>query len=142
MPRTLPRIIAGQEDGDVARTKRAAAGTATSPGETVGQRLARLRRERGLTQADLAARLGIAQPVVSDYERGELRLHGQLIVRLTDILGVSADELLGLTPTPAAGPLAQRRLLRRLWAIDRLPRRDQQALFRTIDAFLKSAGGG
>jgi hypothetical protein len=30
----------------------------------------------------------------------------------------------------------------RLQAIDRLARRDQQALYRTIDAFLKSAGGG
>ena len=49
MPRTLPSIIAGQEDGGVARTKRSASGTATSPGETVGQRLARLRRERGFS---------------------------------------------------------------------------------------------
>ena len=141
MPRTLPRIISVQEDSGVARTKRSAAVTAATAAETVGQRLARLRRERGLTQAELAGRLGIAQPIVSDYERGELRLHGQLIVRLTEILGVSADELLGLTPTPAAGPQVQRRLVRRLRAIDRLPRRDQQALFRTIDAFLKSAGG-
>lgn len=140
-PRTLPSTITGSEGSDVARTKRPAAGTA-SGGETVGQRLARLRRERGLTQAELAGRLSIAQPIVSDYERGELRLHGQLIVRLTEILGVSADELLGLTPTPDAGPQVQRRLVRRLRAIDRLPRRDQQALFRTIDAFLKSAGGG
>jgi hypothetical protein len=75
-------------------------------------------------------------------ERGELRLHGQLIVRLTEILGVTADELLGLTPAPATRPVAQRRLVRRLQAIDRLPRRDQQALFRTIDAYLRSTGGG
>jgi len=141
-PLTLASTITTQEGRGVARTQRSAARTAASAGETVGQRLARLRRERGLTQAELAGRLGIAQPIVSDYERGELRLHGQLIVRLTEILGVSADELLGLTPTPAAGPQVQRRLVRRLRAIDRLPRRDQQALFRTIDAFLKSAGGG
>jgi len=142
MPPTLTSTITTQEGRGVARTKRPTARTATSAGETVGQRLARLRRERGLTQAELAGRLGIAQPIVSDYERGELRLHGQLIVRLTEILGVSADELLGLTPTPAADHQVQRRLVRRLRAIDRLPRRDQQALFRTIDAFLKSAGGG
>ena len=141
-PLTLASTITTQEGRSVARTQRPAARTAASAGETVGQRLARLRRERGLTQAELAGRLGIAQPIVSDYERGELRLHGQLIVRLTEILGVSADELLGLAPTPAAGPQVQRRLVRRLRAIDRLPRRDQQALFRTIDAFLKSAGGG
>ena len=64
--------------------------------ETIGQRLARIRRERGLTQVELAEKLGVAQPVVSDYERGELRLHGELIIKLTGILGVSAEELLGL----------------------------------------------
>jgi transcriptional regulator with XRE-family HTH domain len=111
---------------------------ATAESETLGQRLARLRRERGLTQVELAQRLGVAQPVVSDYERDELRLHGQLIVKLTDILGVSAEELLGLKKTPANGAIKNRRLLRRLQEIERLPRRDQQALLRTIDRFLES----
>jgi transcriptional regulator with XRE-family HTH domain len=106
--------------------------------ETIGQRLARLRRERGLTQVELAQRLGVAQPVVSDYERGELRLHGQLIVKLTDILAVSSEELLGLKKSPSNGSIRNRRLLRRLQEIDKLPRRDQQALLRTIDRFLES----
>lgn len=106
--------------------------------ETIAQRLARIRRERGLTQVELAQRLGVAQPVVSDYERGELRLHGELIVKLSGILGVSSEELLGLKKAPSNGVLKNRRLLRRLEAIERLPRRDQQALLRTIDRFLDS----
>jgi transcriptional regulator with XRE-family HTH domain len=106
--------------------------------ETIGQRLARLRRERGMTQVELAERLGVAQPVVSDYERGELRLHGQLIVQLSQILGVSSEELLGLTKPASNGTIKNRRLLRRLQEIERLPRRDQQALLRTIDRFLES----
>jgi len=106
--------------------------------ENIGQRLARLRRERGMTQVELAQRLDVAQPVVSDYERGELRLHGQLIIKLSDILGVSSEELLGLKKAPSNGALKNRRLLRRLQAIERLPRRDQQALLRTIDRFLDS----
>jgi transcriptional regulator with XRE-family HTH domain len=72
----------------------------------VGARLARLRRERGMTQVELAERLGVSQPIVSDYERGELRLHGELIVRLTEILRVSAEELLGLEPARAAAMLS------------------------------------
>ena len=106
--------------------------------ETISQRLARIRRERGMTQVELAQRLGVAQPVVSDYERGELRLHGELIIKLSDILGVSSEELLGLKKAPSNGVLKNRRLLRRLQAIERLPRRDQQALLRTIDRFLDS----
>lgn len=109
------------------------------PDESIAQRLARIRRERGFTQVELAQRLGVAQPVVSDYERGELRLHGQLIVRLSEILGVSSEELLGLKKAPSNGAIKNRRLLRRLQAIERLPRRDQQALLRTIDRFLEGS---
>ncbi len=119
---------------DVAR-----AGKTPLQQETIGKRLARLRKERGITQVELAAKLGVAQPMISDYERSELRLHGQLIVELTRIFDVSADELLGLeTPrTPAA--VRDRRLLRRLPQLARLTRRDQQAIFPTIDAFLVKA---
>ena len=104
--------------------------------ETIGERLARLRRDRGMTQVEVARELGVTQPVLSDYERGELRLHGQLIIDLTRILRVSADELLGLEKLKRNGSLKNRQLLRRLQQLDRLPKRDQQALLRTIDAFL------
>ncbi|MGH3086730.1 MAG: helix-turn-helix domain-containing protein [Gammaproteobacteria bacterium] len=107
--------------------------------ETIGERLARLRRERGMTQVELAERLGVVQPVVSDYERGELRLHGQLIVELTKIIGVSANELLGLEESKSNGSIKNRRLLRRIQELERLPRRDQQAILRTLDAFLAKA---
>ena len=108
--------------------------------EAIGERLARIRRERGITQVELAKELEVAQPVLSDYERGELRLHGQLIIDLTRILSVSADELLGLeVPKRNNVPLRNRSLLKRIQDIDRLPKRDQQALFRTISAFLEKA---
>jgi len=108
--------------------------------ESIGERLARLRRERGITQAELAERLSLAQPNISDYERGILRLNADLILRLTEILKVSADEILGLRePTRRTGT-GNRRIARRLEEIERLPRRDQEALLRTIDAFLSKAG--
>ena len=105
--------------------------------ESLGTHLARLRKERGLTQIELAEKLGVSQPVVSDYERGTLRLHGQLIVKLTDILRVPAEELLGIEKPKSQATIPNRRLLRRIEEIERLPRRDQQALLRTIDRFLE-----
>jgi len=136
-PEATPRIDAHIEEG----VALAAKGKTESAGvvETIGQRLARLRRERGMTQVEMAERLGVAQPVVSDYERGELRLHGQLIVKLTQILSVSSEELLGLEAPRARSTATDRRFLRRLQEIEHLPRRDQQALLRTIDSFLKAA---
>jgi len=106
----------------------------------IGARLAQLRKEKGITQGELAKLLAISQPMVSDYERGELRLHGELILQLTQILGVSADELLGREESPKRkSSIKNRRLLRQVQALDKLSKRDQQALLRTIDAFLGKA---
>jgi transcriptional regulator with XRE-family HTH domain len=112
-----------------------------APTESIGQRIARLRREKGLTQVELARALEVSQPVVSDYENDVIKLSGEAIVTLARILGVSADELLGLEkPARAAGAtIKNRRIYRQLQSIDRLPKRDQEALARTIDAFLAKA---
>jgi transcriptional regulator with XRE-family HTH domain len=118
----------------------ALARTGTRQKETIGERLARLRRDRGITQSELAEILGMTQPMISGYEHGTLRLHGELIVQLAGILNVSADELLGLEKSKGTSAPKNRRLMRRLQELDRLPRRDQQALLRTIDAFLQKAG--
>lgn len=108
-------------------------------GESFGHRLARLRKERGFTQVELAEKVGIIQVLVSDYERNKLRPYADIVVRFALALGVSADQLLGLPVTEKKKPTASstnRRWLRRLESVDSLPKRDQDALLRTIDAFL------
>ena len=107
--------------------------------ETIAERLVRLRKERGISQEEMAERLGLSQPNVSGYERGALRLHGELIIKLADILDVSTDEILGRAPRPRSnGATKNRRILRRLEQLGRLPDRDQQAILRTLDVFLKA----
>jgi hypothetical protein len=57
--------------------------------------------------------------------------------------GASTDELLGMKapPTRSSGAsIKNRRLYRRLQEIEKLPRRDQEALLRTIEAFISRAG--
>lgn len=97
-----------------------------------------MRRQKSLTQNELARALNVSQPVVSDYENDVIKLSGETIVALTQILGASADEILGLEkPARAASAsIKNRRIYRQLQSIDRLPKRDQEALARTIDAFL------
>jgi transcriptional regulator with XRE-family HTH domain len=106
--------------------------------ESLGERLARLRKQKGFTQVELAKQMGIIQSLISDYERDRLRPHPDMIARFAIALHVSADEILGLQPTKKANGFVpkNRRLVRRLQMIDNLPRRDQEALLRTIDAFL------
>ena len=104
--------------------------------ETLGRNLARLRRSRGLTQVELAQKLGIDQAQLSHYERGVIRLHGGIIVDITKHLGVTADELLA-TETPTADAFKmQRRFLRKLKGVEELSQRDQRTLLRIIEGFI------
>jgi transcriptional regulator with XRE-family HTH domain len=102
----------------------------------LGQRLARIRKDRGFTQVELAEKLDVIQAIISDYERGKLRPHPDMLAKLATALQVSADEILGLSNPGKAQRPVNRRFLRRLQAVDDLPKRDQDALLRTIDAFL------
>lgn len=106
------------------------------------ERLARLRKERGWTQVELAERVGITQRLVSDYERGRLRLNADIVVRLADALEVATDELLRSngrkTPLRSKPSL---RLQRRMEKIEKLPPHQQNYLLKTIDGFLKGVAG-
>lgn len=104
--------------------------------ESFGARLARLRKERGFTQVELAKKVGMIQALISDYENNKLRPYADVVARFAVALGVSSDELLGIVPAKSNGVVKNRRFARRLDQVDRLPKRDQEALLRTIDAFL------
>lgn len=113
-----------------------------SEGESFGQRLARLRRERGFTQVELAERVGTIQAIVSDYERDKLRPYADVVVRFASVLGVSTDVVLGVTAAAKrSGASKNRRFLRRIELLSKLPKRDQDALLRTIDAFFAARTG-
>ena len=60
-----------------------------------------LRKNRNISQADIASKLGIKPAAVSKYETGRVPLSEDSIEKLCRILNVSADELLGIS-TPAA----------------------------------------
>src|SRR5687767_6603263 len=110
--------------------------------QTFGQRLARIRRSKGISQAELADKVGLIQVLVSDYERDKLRLRADLVVRLAVTLGVTTDELLGVKPlkTPTRAP--RRALLRRMELIDQLPPSHQRALLKTVDGFIRGVRQG
>ena len=60
-----------------------------------GETLARLRRERGMTQAEIASRLGISKSSVSMYECGNREPELDLLEAMADLFGVSVSAMLG-----------------------------------------------
>ena len=62
----------------------------------LGNRLAELRKQHGLSQEELADQLGVSRQAVSKWERGEASPDTDNLIELARIYGISLDELLGL----------------------------------------------
>lgn len=59
------------------------------------ERLKTLRKEAGLTQVDVASKLGISQPAYASWERGVKKPTQENLVKIAQILSVSVDYLVG-----------------------------------------------
>ena len=62
--------------------------------ETFGNMVAALRKERGMTQLELAEKMGVTDKAVSKWERDLSFPDVSSIPKLAEILGVSVDELM------------------------------------------------
>lgn len=61
-------------------------------------RLTYYRKLAGLTQAEIAQRLGVTMNTISNYEKGHTTPTMEVVVKLAHILGVTTDQLLDFPP--------------------------------------------
>ena len=81
---------------------------------TIGKRIALLRKEKGLTQEELATHMGVSPQAVSKWENDQTCPDISALPKLARLLGVSVDELLeGKAELPAVRvlPPAERKPL-------------------------------
>ena len=103
-----------------------------------GKRVAAARRKRGLTQRELADLLGVSQKMVEYYERRASNVTAEVVRTLSEILGVSADELLGIkAKTSKPGPKSK--LEHQIQKIERLPPSQQKAIVQVLDMALNAS---
>ena len=62
--------------------------------KTLGARIAELRKDKGMTQLELAQQMGVTDKAVSKWERDLSCPDINTIPRLAQVLGVSMDELM------------------------------------------------
>lgn len=83
----------------------------TAVAEDFGERIHRLRTERGLSLADIATRLGVSKPTVWAWEHGKSRPVERRLPDLADALGVTPG---GLEPAVSGPPEILERSRRRV----------------------------
>ena len=62
---------------------------------TIGESIKKLRKQRGLTQAQLATVIGVHTCQISTWETGRMFPSVLNCITLADVLGVTLDELVG-----------------------------------------------
>lgn len=103
---------------------------------TIGQRLARLREKHSFCQVELAEESGLTQSLAFDSERGRIWLNAEVLAGFALAIAVSAGEIISRHASTSTGRPESRRIQGRRQALEELPKRDQAALLRTIDAVL------
>lgn len=71
--------------------------------KTMGEIISTLRKEKGMTQKELADHLGLTDKAVSKWERNLSCPDINTLPKLADILDTSVEELLSASPRPTEG---------------------------------------
>jgi transcriptional regulator with XRE-family HTH domain len=108
-------------------------------GDTIGQRLARLRKERGFTQVELAEKTGTRQVLISAYETDRAALSAEMAVRFAVALDLSTDELLHPNVTKKTTAKPSLKIVRRMEQIEKLPESKQTFILTALDSLLRGA---
>lgn len=107
--------------------------------QNLGERIAALRKARGLTQVQLAELLDVSQQQVVSFEKGRRRVPVSTLPTLSKALGVSIEELVASEVKPAKrGPTPK--LQHQLELLQGLPRSKQRFVSEMLDTVLQQAG--
>ena len=96
--------------------------------------LTAIRKDKGLSQGDLAKQIGIMGVVLGRYERDEVKPSIEVAAKIAQALGVSLDYLVGNSEV-----LLDKDLIKRITEIQQLSEADRQGIFFALDGLLRDA---
>ena len=105
-----------------------------------GARLSKIRKDAGMSQAELARRLGLTQSLISRFEQGQRRMYDDMLAATAKILGVTPNDILGIGPCKPVKPeeaSLSKRMALRLKLIEAMPRRAQETVLDMLDLAIK-----
>lgn len=104
---------------------------------TLGERIKRLRLERGWSQTQLAGKLQVHQKQISGYERDVHVPSTEILIRIAEFFNVSLDYLaFDDRDDVRRVQIADRELVERLQALDQLSEQDRATVKGVLDAFI------
>ena len=99
---------------------------------TFGENVALSRKKLGLSQDELAKKVGTIAVTIGRYERNEIKPSIDIATRIADALDVSLDYLVG-----SSDAVLEKSLVKKITDIQALSEEDKMCVHRMLDAFLR-----
>ena len=103
--------------------------------DTFGNRLREIRKQKGLSQSELAKILNTNHSVIGKYERDDVKPSIDAVKRLAEVLETTVSYLLGETGKDEL--FKDPAMLKRLKEINSLPQKDKDCILYNLDAVLR-----
>ncbi len=101
---------------------------------TLGERIALLRKRKGISQAELGKFIGVNADTIDSYEYDSKKIYAENLVKIADVLGVSLDYLTGRIDDEL-----EIKNIRRIIEVQNLPDFPKETAYRAIDAIVNYA---
>ena len=112
---------------------------ATKTQPKLGQRISALRKERGLSQPQLAKLLDCSREVVSYYERRATNPTSEFLEKLAEVFEIPVADLLDDSPSSKRKPGPVSQLETRIEEVRKLPKQRQKFILDFIDTDLRDS---
>lgn len=109
-------------------------------GSKIGDTIALLRKNKGLTQAELAEMCDVTQPIIARWEKNQVQPRAKTLERLADALGVPITEFMSGDYTRIAVHLNEvhdPELLELIGQVGKLNEKERDALKVVLRAILR-----
>jgi len=101
---------------------------------SLGQKITKIRKEKKLSQVDVASYVGVSRDAISKYERDDIVPSVENANKIAQILGVSLDYLMSEDDNLEVVDID---MLNRMKEIQRLNEDDRTTVIKIIDAFIR-----
>lgn len=105
--------------------------------KTIGERIAEVRKNKGLSQLELADKIGIDRRLLSDYEVSRCRIYGEMVTRIAIALEVSPNKLLGFEKEESEDKISLR-YTKRIKELEELPEYKRRIVLKALDDSIKA----
>lgn len=99
-----------------------------------GKRLADTRKNKNISQDELAKNIGVHAPIIGRYEREEVKPSVEVAVKIAEALGCSLDYLTGITNLEI-----DKDVLQNINDLQQLNEADKNHILKTLGALIREA---